>query len=164
MDLITRIKPNNRADLTTLGMIASKSAYSGGEDWLNQCVEYIDGTHDMVTQFVAANMPMVKCVKPQGTYLTWLDVSAVAEKIDAKGQAEAANRAKAPNAPSITPETIVERFFVKNAKVHMNQGASYGFGGANHMRMNIATSRKLVELALNNMATALKSPSTSMLY
>ena len=57
---------------------------------------------------------------------------------------------------------MVERYFVKHAKVQLNQGASYGLGGANHMRMNIATSRKLVELALNNMASALKSTSTSM--
>src|SRR4029453_8430499 len=115
------------------------------EEWLNQCVEYIDGTHDMVEKFVATNMPLVKCVKPQGTYLMWLDVTGVAEKIGAKTQADAANKAKAANAPMVTPETIVERFFVKNAKVHLNQGASYGLGGANRMRMNIATSRKLVE-------------------
>jgi cystathionine beta-lyase len=163
-EFMTRIKANLRSDITTLGVVANKGAYEGGEDWLNQCVEYIDGTHDFVAQYVAANMPLVKCVKPQGTYLMWLDVTGVAEKIDSKGQAEAANKAKAPNAPMVTPETIVERFFVKNAKVHLNQGASYGFGGQNHMRMNIATSRKLVEQALNNMANALKSPSTSMLY
>src|SRR5262245_55820718 len=52
MELINRIKPNNRADLTTLGMIASKAAYAGGEDWLNQCVEYIDGNHDFVQKFI----------------------------------------------------------------------------------------------------------------
>ena len=52
---------------------------------------------------------------------------------------------------------MVERYFVKHAKVHLNQGASYGVGGANHMRMNIATSRKLVELALTNMANALRN-------
>ncbi len=51
---------------------------------------------------------------------------------------------------------MVERHFVKTAKVHMNQGASYGVGGENHMRMNIATSRKTLELALNNLASALK--------
>ena len=45
---------------------------------------------------------------------------------------------------------------MKIAKVHMNQGASYGAGGENHMRMNIATSRKTLELALNNLANALK--------
>jgi len=42
--------------------------------------------------------------------------------------------------------------------VHLNQGAGYGTGGANHMRMNIGTSRKLVELALNNMAAACRNP------
>jgi cystathionine beta-lyase len=40
--------------------------------------------------------------------------------------------------------------------VHLNPGSSYGTGGAGHMRMNIATSRKLVELALNNIAEALR--------
>jgi cystathionine beta-lyase len=56
---------------------------------------------------------------------------------------------------------MVERFFVKTAKVHLNQGASYGKGGENHMRMNIGTSRKLVEQALNNMALACKNPSAT---
>jgi len=56
----------------------------------------------------------------------------------------------------VTAETMVERFFVKNAKVQINAGTSYGLGGAGHMRMNIATSRKTLELALTNMASALK--------
>ena len=51
---------------------------------------------------------------------------------------------------------MVERYFVKQAKVQMNAGASYGLGGEARMRMNIATSRKLVELALSNIAGALK--------
>jgi cystathionine beta-lyase len=62
--------------------------------------------------------------------------------------------------PSLTPEQMVERFFVKYAKVHLNQGAGYGTGGANHMRMNIGTSRKLVETTLNNLAAACKSAGT----
>jgi cysteine-S-conjugate beta-lyase len=161
-DYMRRIAGQIRSDITTLGVVANRGAYEGGEEWLTQCVDYIDGTHDMVEKYVAANMPLVKCVKPQGTYLMWLDVTGVAEKIGAKAQADAANKAKAPNAPNVTPETIVERFFVKNAKVHLNQGASYGLGGANHMRMNLAASRKLVEQALNNMASALRSTSTSM--
>ena len=41
--------------------------------------------------------------------------------------------------------------------MHLNQGASYGKGGENHMRMNIGTSRKLVELALTNMANATRN-------
>jgi cystathionine beta-lyase len=99
----------------------------------------------------------VKYVKPEGTYLAWLDVTAVADKIGAKALAAEANKTKAASGPMVTPETMVERFFVKHAKVHLNQGASYGLGGANHMRMNIATSRKTLELALTNLARALKT-------
>jgi cystathionine beta-lyase len=157
-DIINRVRVNHRADLTTLGLVANKAAYTPeGEDWLNQCVAYIDANHDFVQKYVAANIPMIKVAKPEGTYLCWLDVTAVAEKIGARQLADEENRKKAPGAATVTPEMMVERFFVKHAKVHLNQGASYGFGGANHMRMNIATSRKLVELALTNIANALRN-------
>jgi len=159
-DYLARVKAMNRADLTTLGVISSHAAYMGGEDWLNQCVEYIDGNHDFVAQYVAANIPMIKCVKPQGTYLSWLDVSAIADKIGAKAMAEEANMKSAKGSgprTTVTPEQMVEKYLVRHAKVHLNQGASYGLGGANHMRMNIATSRKTLEVALNNLAGALKT-------
>ena len=86
------------------------------------------------------------------------DGRAVAERIGAKRLADDYNRTKPATAAALTPEQMVERFFVKTAKVHLNQGASYGKGGDNHMRMNIGTSRKLVELALSNMAAACRNP------
>ena len=156
-DYVARVKANNRADLTTLGMIASRAAYEGGEEWLTACNEYIDGNHDFVESYVKANIPMIKVVKPQGTYLSWLDVSAVADKINAKQLADEANKNIKASTKPLSAEQMVERHFVKAAKVHMNAGTSYGYGGANHMRMNIATSRKTLELALNNLARALKT-------
>jgi len=150
-EYVARVRANNRADLTTLGMIASQAAYAGGEEWLDQLVAYIDGNFDFVESFVKANLPLVKFVKPQGTYLAWLDVSRVAAKIRAKELAAETSTEKHP----ATPEAMVQRFFVMNAKVHMNPGSSYGLGGADHMRMNIATSRKTLELALTNLAKAL---------
>ena len=153
-----RIKPYNRADLTTLGIIASNAAYGGGEDWLNQCVEYIDGNHDYVVSYIKQNIPMIKAVKPQGTYLAWLDVTDVAEKIGAKALADEANKKMKDGAKGLSPEQMVERWFVRHAKVHMNAGNSYGLGGQNHMRMNIATSRKTLEVAMGNLASALKNP------
>src|SRR5690606_25328111 len=152
-----RVKANHRADLNTLGIVANQAAYAGGEDWLNQCVDYIDGNHDFVAQFVKDNLPMIKCVKPEGTYLSWLDVSGIANKIDAKALAAEANRTKADGAADVTPETMIERYLVKTSKVHLNQGRSYGLGGENHMRLNVAASRKMIEKALTNMATALKA-------
>ena len=115
----------------------------------------------MVVNYISDKIPMIKVHRAQGTYLTWLDVTAVAEKINSKQLAADYNKSKAANLPNLTPEQMVERFFVKYAKVHLNQGAGYGTGGANHMRMNIGTSRKLVETALNSMANACKNAGTT---
>ena len=116
---------------------------------------YIDANHAFVDSFIRERMPLVKTVKPQGTYLSWLDVSRLEEKIGAKEMAVEANKkAVAPGKP-VTPEMIVERWLVENAKVQVNPGSAYGLGGAGHMRMNIATSRKTLELALTNMASAM---------
>ena len=156
-ELLARTRPNHRPDLNTLGLVANYAAITEGEEWLRQANEYVSATHDFVVNFVADKIPMIKVHRAEGTYLTWLDVTAVAERIGSKKLAEDYNRTKPANMPSLTPEQMVERFFVKTAKVHLNQGASYGKGGENHMRMNIGTSRKLVELALNNMATACRN-------
>jgi cystathionine beta-lyase len=151
-DLMERVKAHHWVDLNTLGIIANQAAYRGGEDWLNQLVVYVDGLHDFAASFIQSNIPLMKWVKPQGTYLAWLDVTALAHRINAKAQADAATKAEGRQ---VTPENIVERHLVKTAKVHLNPGSTFGLGGANHMRMNIATSRKLLERALTNMASAL---------
>jgi cystathionine beta-lyase len=130
-------------------MVATTAAYTQGEDFLQQTVSYLDGNHDYLASYIHANMPLVSYTKAQGTYLAWLDVSRVVEKIGAKALAE-----KAGNGAS--PEDMVTRFFVDNAKVQINSGSHYGRAGAGHMRMNIATSRKTLELALSNMASALR--------
>jgi cystathionine beta-lyase len=155
MDYISRVKANNKADLSTLGMIASKAAYAGGEDWLNQCVDYVDGNHDFTQKFFNANIPMIKVgAKPQGTYLTWLDVTRVADRIGAKEMASSeASKSRRGDPPS--PEAMVVKWFAKNANVALNAGDTYGKGGENHLRMNIATSRKTLEAAYTSMARAL---------
>jgi cysteine-S-conjugate beta-lyase len=154
-DYLARVKATgHRQDLNTLGMVACRAAYNEGADWLDQVVAYIDGNHDFVESFLSSKLPLVKAVKPQGTYLSWLDVSQVVDKTGAKDLSAEANRNNA--SPPVTPEKMVERYFITHTKVQMNAGSAYGLGGAGRMRMNIATSRKLVELALTNIATALK--------
>ena len=154
----------NRADLTTLGMIASKAAYAGGEEWLNQCVDYIDGNHDFATKFIAANVPLVKTYKKaQGTYLMWIDLTELGNRIGAK---ETAASAKGRGGNTMTAEEVTVAWLAKNAKIALNSGNTYGLGGANHARMNIATSRKTLEAALTSMAHAcdgLKKTSTAAL-
>jgi cystathionine beta-lyase len=156
-DYLARVKAaGHREDISTLGVVAHREAYNEGAEWLDQLLTYIDGNHEFTASFISANMPLVKYVKPEGTYLAWIDVSAVVDRIDAKRLAADENKKLAPGAAAVTPETMVERFFVEHAKVHMNGGAGYGVGGSGRMRMNIGTSRKTLELALTNLATALK--------
>jgi bifunctional pyridoxal-dependent enzyme with beta-cystathionase and maltose regulon repressor activities len=96
-------------------------------------------------------------VKAQGTYLAWLDVTRVIEKIGAAQLAADANRHNNAGGKPVTPEMMVERWFVSHAKVQLNAGTNYSRDGAGHMRMNIATSRKTLALALTNIADALKA-------
>jgi cystathionine beta-lyase len=154
---IERIKTlgGHREDVTTLGVVAHRAAYDECERWLDQLVEYVDGSFDYVESFIASKIPLVKFVKPQGTFLAWLDVSALADRIGAREKADLANKTKEASAPTVTPELIVERWLVENARIHVNAGSGYGTGGAGRVRMNIGTSRKLLELALSNVAAAL---------
>ncbi|HXV65262.1 MAG TPA: aminotransferase class I/II-fold pyridoxal phosphate-dependent enzyme [Vicinamibacteria bacterium] len=153
-DYLARVKANHRADVNTLGLVANQAALTEGESWLDQLLVYIDGNHAFVENYIKDNMPLVQYTKAEGTYLAWLDVGQVIDRIDAKKKAaEASKTADTP----VTPTTIVEKWFVENAKVQLNPGASYGTGGEDHMRMNLGTSRKLIELALDNMAAALKN-------
>jgi len=161
-ELLAKVRIHHRAEMNTLGIVANHAAYAGGEEWLRQCVNYIDGNHDFAVDYIKKNLPLVKAYKAEGTYLMWLDMTGLAEKIDARGRAEKYNREKAANAPARKPEQMIEEWLVRNAKVHMNSGASYGKGSDNHMRMNIATSRKTLEKALSNMASAMRAGTTSM--
>ncbi len=163
-ELFKRTAAKDRADLNTLGMIAEQSAYAGGEDWLNQCVAYIDSNHDFTQQYIKQNIPMLKVgQKPEGTYLTWLDTSAVVEKIGAQKMADAENKKPQPismltGKPTVvTVDDIVGHWFAKNAFVALNPGNTYGKGGLNHMRMNIATARPTLKAALDSMSGALKN-------
>jgi cystathionine beta-lyase len=152
-DLLARVKVNHRADINTLGVVANRAALTEGEAWLDQLLPYLDANHDFLESYVRAKMPLVKYTKAQGTYLAWIDVSQVVDRIGAKEKAAEASKT---SPKPVTPEMIVQKWFAENAKVILTPGAEYGTGGAGHMRMNLGTSRKLIELALNNMARALE--------
>ncbi len=151
-DFLDRVALHHRADLNTLGIIANEAAYREGADWFDQLLPYLDANHDFVEAYAKEKMPLVEYTKAQGTYLAWLDVSKLADKIDAKGKADAAS--KTSETP-VSPEVIVQRWLVDNAHVYMNAGSSYGTGGEGHMRMNLGTSRKLINLAMDNMTAAM---------
>ena len=154
-ELLALVRGQHRANTNTLGVVANQGALTDeGADWLDQVNAYIDANHDFTEQYIRENMPGVKYTKAQGTYLAWLDVGGVAERLGAKRLAEEATANSETGRP-VTAEAIVGNWFIDNAKVQLNAGSSYGPGGENHMRMNVATSRQTLKLALDNMAAAL---------
>lgn len=156
-DYLARIKAWHRDEITTLGMVAHRAAYTDGDAWLDQARAYLDGNLSFVEDYVTRNIPLIKVVKPQGTYLAWVDVSAVAEKVGARAATEQANRERDHSLAPLTPSHIMEKWFVEHAKVQMNPGGGFGTGGAERMRMNCGTSRKMLERALGNLAGALRA-------
>ena len=151
LDLLERVRSNTRVDLSTLGMEANRAALIEGDDWLDQLLLYIDANHDFVEAYLRDNVPSVKYTKAQGTYLAWLDVSELAERVGAHDMAVVESRT---SASVVTAEQIMQRWFGNHARIYLNPGSAYGTGGAGHMRMNIATSRLLIQKALDNIAAA----------
>ena len=151
-DLLERVRVHTRADISTLGYVASHAAITEGEPWLDQMLDYIDRNHDFVESYIYERVPHVKYRKAEGTYLAWLDVSEVVERIGAK---DTAAQESEESANPVSPEDIVQRWLVKNSGVFLSPGDGFGTGGADHMRMNLGTSRRLIERALDNMANAL---------
>ena len=150
-DLLERVRSNTRVDLSTLGMEANRAALIEGDDWLDQLLPYIDANHDFVEAYLRDNVPSVRYTKAQGTYLAWLDVSELAERVGAHEMAVVESRT---SASVVTAEQIMQRWFGNHARIYLNPGSAYGTGGTGHMRMNIATSRHLIQKALDNIAAA----------
>lgn len=156
-DLLEQIKAtgHNRS-VNTLGIVASQAAYNEGGEWLDEVVAYIDDNMQFAADFIASNVPLIDFVKPEGTYLAWLDTSRLQQKIGAEQLAAAANKTREPDTPELVPSQMVGKYLLDNAGIYLNDGFHYGYGGSGCTRMNLATSRKLVELALNNIADAMK--------
>jgi len=156
-EYLARIRAWHREEITTLGMVAHRAAYSEGDGWLDELRTYIDGNMTFVAGYVSKNIPLLRMVKPQGTYLAWLDVSAVVDKVGARATAEQQNRQRDPALSPLTPSHVMEKWFVEHARVQLNPGGGFGTGGAERMRMNCGTSRKMLERALGNLASALRT-------
>ena len=156
-DYRARIKAWHRDEISTLGMVAHRAAYTDGDAWLDQVRPYLDANLTFVEDYIGKNIPLIKMVKPQGTYLAWLDVSAVVDKVGARALTAEANKTRDPSLVPLTPSHIMETWFVEHAKVQMNPGGGFGTGGQERMRMNCATNRKTLQLALGNLASAVRS-------
>jgi len=110
------------------GNIAFETAYNQGEAWLESLLEYLQSNIDFVTTYLAENIPAIKPVKPEGTFLMWLDFSAT----------------------GLSHNQVKDKL-INQAKLALNDGKSFGQNGENYFRLNIATPRANLEMALEKL-------------
>ncbi|MFN8060434.1 MAG: aminotransferase class I/II-fold pyridoxal phosphate-dependent enzyme [Vicinamibacterales bacterium] len=150
--------------ISNTAFVAEQAALAGGDEWLRECVAYINGNLHFTHRYVKEHLPQLDIgAEPEGTYLMWLDASKVADRIDANKSVAEAN-AKPPALDPFTKKPIlvtradiVSEWFAKHADVFLESGSGFGKGGENYLRLNVATSRITLKAALDSLASALKT-------
>jgi cystathionine beta-lyase len=111
-----------------------EAAYRLGDEWLEQLLEYLQVNLEYVTEYFEKRIHKIKVVRPQGTYLVWLDCRAL-------GKDNAGLRS----------------FMREKAGVGLDDGFLFGTSGSGFQRMNIACPRAILEEALGKIETAVNS-------
>ncbi|TFG26331.1 MAG: pyridoxal phosphate-dependent aminotransferase [Promethearchaeota archaeon] len=112
----------------------TEAAYNKCEDWLEQLILYIKDNLNFLKNFIQTNLPEVKVIEPEGTYLVWLDFRELG-----LGSKEISN------------------FLFDKAKVALWEGSLFGKGGKGFERINIACPRSILSEGLNRIAKAIKN-------
>ena len=118
--------------LNILGQVAGLAGYREGQEWLGQVLAYLTGNRDFLSEILPEKLPGVRMTRMEATYLAWLDC----------------RQAGSPGNPF--------QFFLKEAKVALNDGAEFGRGGEGFVRLNFACPRKTLAESLDRMSLALQ--------
>ncbi|WP_315169439.1 MalY/PatB family protein [Metaclostridioides mangenotii] len=123
------IKRNN-----AFSLVATEAAYNHGEDWLEEFLEYLEGNIDFAIDYINKNIPALKVNKPEATYLLWVDFSGLGKSNEE-----------------------IAKALVEKGKVALNNGPSFGIGGDQFQRINLACPRAMVVEGLSRIKTAVDS-------
>lgn len=116
-----------------MGFVATQAAYEHGKEWLTALKKHLVENLDFVRNFVKENLPKVRLIEPEGTYLLWLDFSAYGYS-----------------------DSELDDLIVNKAKVWLDRGTMFGCEGEGYQRINIATPRPILEEALKRIEKNLK--------
>lgn len=116
---------------STFGMAAVKAGYLYCDEWLDSLLDYLDGNRKYIEEYLKENMPKVKYVKPEGTYLAWLNFKELLK----------------------SGETL-EEIFENKAKVAVDYGNWFGEEGEGYVRLNFACPRATLKEALDRIKKA----------
>lgn len=122
------------SQLNMIGLHACKAAYETGREWLEELKVYLKGNLDFVREYLEQNLPQIKLIEPEGTYLIWLDCRALG-----------------------LPEAKLEHLIVHEAKLWLDSGVIFGKDGEGFERINIACPRAILEEACKRLCRAVQS-------
>lgn len=128
-----------------LGVIAHAEAFRSGGDWLDTLLHGLDVNRTLLRNLVDEHLPGVKCQRPQGTYLAWLDCRELGFDDEVTDGLAAVADLSGP-----------ARWFLDHARVALSSGHVFGTGGTGHVRLNFATSQAILAEAMWRMGVALK--------
>ena len=120
---------NNHHEISGLGYLATEAAYRYGKDWLEELKQVFEAHINYVVDLFGKETK-IKVMKPQGTYLIWLDFSAY----------------------NLTDERLQE-LLRNEAKVILNRGLDYGEEGNLHTRLNVAMPKSVLEEVCQRIVT-----------
>lgn len=112
--------------------IATIAAFRKGEEWRKQMLEYVEGNIDFLTGYCRENMPKIKPLQPQASFLVWLDCRGL----------------------GLDHDQLVD-LFINKAGLALNDGEMFNPGGQGFMRLNVGTPRKVLKSALDRLHKAI---------
>ena len=116
------------------GLVALEAAYRYGEEWLEQLLSYLNENLKFLMKYFKERIPKIKVIKPEGTYLVWLDCRQL----------------------GLSTKDL-NNFMIKKAGVALDDGYWFGIEGKGFMRMNIACPRSFLEEGLKRIESAVNS-------
>lgn len=115
--------------------IATVAAYTPeGDEWRRQMLAYVEGNILFVEDWLKANIPQIKPLRPQASFLVWLDCRGL----------------------GLPHEALVD-LFVNKARLALNDGAMFGQEGSGFMRLNVGTQRAVLATAMRRLKEAVDS-------
>jgi len=117
---------------SSLGLVACRAAYTNGAAWLDSLLPYLVANMAEINGFLKANLPAVRLIPPEGTYLAWVDCRALGLSADA-----------------------LDHRLTQEAKIWLNRGDMFGPTGAGFVRINTACPKATLETCLTRLANSL---------
>ena len=116
----------------SMGLTACEAAYSHGEEWFDQCKEYIYENYLFMKKFIEEKIPSLRVQELEGTYLAWVDFSAL----------------------GLSPEEVND-LMLNKAGLWLDEGKMFGTGGESFQRFVLACPRSVLAEALERLEKAL---------